>query len=105
MASERLTVGQVSDFAEGTMTPIEVSGRELLIVRQNGRFYALPDRCTHARYPLHDGELLEGKVKCHYHGATFDLQSGRPTLPAVKPIACYRVIVEDETVYVDLSAD
>jgi 3-phenylpropionate/trans-cinnamate dioxygenase ferredoxin subunit len=104
MPTERTAVGTVADFPEDTMKPVQIDDREVLIIRQHGRFYALPNQCTHARYPLHDGELLDGKIKCQYHGATFDLETGRPTLPAVKRITLYSVSVEDETVYVQLTS-
>lgn len=102
MSSERIEVGTVADFPENSMTPVDISGQEVLIIHQNGAFYALPNQCTHAKFPLHDGELLEGKVKCQYHGATFDLQTGRPTLPAVRKILLYTVTVENATVCVNL---
>jgi 3-phenylpropionate/trans-cinnamate dioxygenase ferredoxin component len=102
MPIERTEVGKVTDFPENSMTPVDIAGREILIIHQNDTFYALPNECTHAKFPLHDGELLEGRVKCQYHGATYDLQTGRPTLPAVKKIALYTVTVENTTVYVNL---
>ena len=49
---------------------------------------------------LHDGELLEGAVKCERHGAKFDLETGRPTLPAVKKIRLYQTEIEDDRVFV-----
>lgn len=102
MTEQTFNVGKVSDFAEDSMTPLELSGNEILLVKQAGAFYALPDQCTHARFPLHDGELLEGKVKCQYHGATFDLESGRATLPAIKKIKLYHVSTEGDEVFITL---
>lgn len=102
MTEQSFNVGKVSDFAENSMTPLELDGNEVLLIRQAGEFYALPDQCTHARFPLHDGELLEGKVKCQYHGATFDLETGKATLPAIKKIQLYTVATEHEEVIVTL---
>jgi 3-phenylpropionate/trans-cinnamate dioxygenase ferredoxin subunit len=64
--------------------------------------YAVPDRCSHAKYPLHDGELLDGKIKCSHHGATFDLQTGRPTMPAVKKLRLFDAEIQDDRVVVTL---
>ncbi len=102
MPSERTEVGSVTDFPENSMIPVDVAGEEVLIIHQNGTFYALPNQCTHAKFPLHDGELLDGKVKCQYHGATFDLRTGRPTLPAVKKIRLFTAIVESDRLFVEL---
>lgn len=101
-ATTRTDVGAVDDFAEGSITALEVEGVEVVVIRQEGAFYALPDRCTHARFPLNDGELEPGKIKCAHHGATFDLASGRPTLPAVKKIRLYEAVAEDGRVYVTM---
>lgn len=95
-------VGAAEDFTEGTMTRVAVQDQDVVVVRQDGAFYAVPDRCTHARFPLHDGELLPGKIKCIHHGATFDLKTGRPTLPAVKKLRLYEATVSDGRVLVTL---
>ncbi len=95
-------VGRVEEFAENSITPIMVAGSELVLVRQGGKFYALPDRCTHARFPLHDGELEGGAIKCAHHGARFDLETGQPTLPAVKKIRLYTTKIEAGEVFVTL---
>ena len=100
MIDERIRVGAVSDFAEDSMTPLEIHGREVLLIVQSGEFYALEDRCTHDNGILHDGELLPGAVKCGRHGAKFDLRTGRPTLPAVKKVRLYDTLVEDGEVFV-----
>ena len=101
MARER--VGLTGEFTEESLTARTVAGREIVIVRHGGRWYAVPDRCTHARYPLHDGSLEDGKLVCCHHGARFDLETGRPTLPALKPLARFAVEIEGEDVYVDVN--
>ena len=100
MKETRVEVGRAQDFAEGSLTPLTIGGREVLVICQEGRYYAVPDRCTHQRFPLHDGELLDGRIKCAHHGATFDLETGRATLPAVKKLQIFRTEVEDDLLYV-----
>jgi 3-phenylpropionate/trans-cinnamate dioxygenase ferredoxin subunit len=96
----RVHVGHVGDFTEGSMTPFEVDGRNVLMILQGGTFYAMEDRCTHDNGILHDGTLVPGAVKCGRHGAKFNLETGRPTLPAVKKIRLYQTVVEDGQVFV-----
>ncbi len=100
MKEGRVFVSQVDDFPENSMRPIDVDGRDILVIRQDGEFYAMEDRCTHDNGILHDGELLDGAVKCERHGAKFDLKTGRPTMPAVKKIRLYQTEVSDRKVYV-----
>lgn len=103
MATEtRHDVGAAADFAEGTLTRVTIGDQDVVIARQDGALYAVPDRCTHQRFPLHDGELLPGRIKCIHHGATFDLGTGRPTLPAVKKLRLFDAAEEDGRVVVTL---
>jgi len=96
----RIAVGKVGDFSNNSMTPVAVAGREVLVVYQGGVFFALEDRCTHDNGILHDGELLQGAVKCGRHGAKFDLASGKPTLPAVKKVRLYDTQIDGGILYV-----
>jgi len=98
----RYDVGSVAEFEEGSITAVTVEDQELVVIRQGGRVYAVPDRCTHAKYPLHDGELLDGKIRCVHHGATFDLETGRPTMPALKKLRLFGAEIEDDRVFVTL---
>jgi 3-phenylpropionate/trans-cinnamate dioxygenase ferredoxin component len=100
MPNEKVAVAKASDFRDNSMDVFEVNGSYIVLMYQNGKFYAVPDQCTHARFPLHDGELSEGKIKCIHHGACFDLETGKPTLPAVKPIKLYQTEVIDDIVYI-----
>jgi 3-phenylpropionate/trans-cinnamate dioxygenase ferredoxin component len=74
-------------------------------VHQNGQFYALANRCTHREYPLHTGELLDGAVKCEWHGAKFNLETGKPTIPAMKKVRLYTTRVEAGRVLVLVQAN
>lgn len=100
MTEGRHHVGSADDFPEESITKVVVDNEDVVVVKQGGQYYALPDRCTHQRFPLHDGELLDGKIKCIRHGATFDLHTGRATMPAIKKIKLYQAEEVDGAVYV-----
>ena len=102
MTETKHDVGPLSEFAEDSLTKVTVDGQDVVVIRQDGEVFAVPDRCTHAKYPLHDGELLDGKIKCAHHGATFDLQTGRPTMPAVKKLRLFDAEIQDDRVVVTL---
>ncbi len=95
-------LGPAASFPEESITRVVVAGRELVLIRHEGELFALPDECTHQRYPLHDGELIPGKIRCVHHGATFDLHTGRPTLPAVRKIQLFQAFEREGRVYVSL---
>ena len=95
-------VGAVADFPENSMHALQVGGEDVLLVRQDGQFYACVNRCTHRDYPLDTGELLDGAVKCEWHGAKFDLETGRGTIPAVKKLRLFQVVVEGDRVKISV---
>jgi phenylpropionate dioxygenase-like ring-hydroxylating dioxygenase large terminal subunit len=56
---------------------IKVMGETIMVMRDNGKVYALKDRCPHRGVPLSYGnQQFPGTVSCVYHGWTFDLESG-----------------------------
>jgi 3-phenylpropionate/trans-cinnamate dioxygenase ferredoxin component len=96
--------GAVDDFAPGVLTPVMVGNAEMVVLHDGDAWYAFPDRCTHAKRPLSDGDYEDGVVTCIYHGATFDLRAnGKPTMPALRPLACYTVEIEGGEVWVHVS--
>ena len=67
--------------------------------------YAIEDRCSHDDGPLAEGEFDPETctVECPRHGSLFDLKTGKPmTLPAYVPVDTYPVIIEDETIKLEV---
>ncbi len=57
--------------------PITVLGQRLVFIREQGRAYALRDRCPHRGVPLSLGSReFPGTISCPYHGWTYSLKSG-----------------------------
>lgn len=48
----------------------------LLVVYNDGKVFALDNRCPHLGFPLHRGSIDDGILTCHWHHARFDLASG-----------------------------
>lgn len=56
---------------------ITLLGERIMLIRDNGRVFALKDRCPHRGVPLSYGsQQFPGTVSCPYHGWTFDLETG-----------------------------
>jgi nitrite reductase/ring-hydroxylating ferredoxin subunit len=67
----------------------------VLLTRQDGRVYALADRCSHRGGPLHQGEVADGCVTCPWHGSVFRLEDGSVVRgPAAYPQPALDVRVE-----------
>lgn len=53
--------------------PFLLNGLPLVTFRDSaGQTVALLDRCAHRNAPLSAGRVIEGNIRCHYHGWEFD---------------------------------
>jgi len=96
-------VATLDDVPPGTLRAVVENGTAIALANVDGDLYALEDRCSHQDYPLSDGELEGTRLQCIYHGAEFDVCSGKAlTLPAIRPVKSFPVEIRDDDVYVDL---
>ena len=96
-------VATLDELPEDTPVGFELdAGTEVCLVKVRGQVFAFENRCTHAEFPMADGEMVEDFViECGLHGAQFDVRSGEVLeLPATDPLPCFDVKVEDGEVFV-----
>jgi 3-phenylpropionate/trans-cinnamate dioxygenase ferredoxin subunit len=75
-----------------------------LVHADDGRFYAIEDRCSHEDYALSEGELDGYTVECPRHGSRFDIRSGDVlNPPAVLPVVTFAVALSDGAVIVEVA--
>ena len=85
----------------GQLLEVEAGKERIVLANVDGDLYALQNRCSHQDLPLSDGELEGDRLECLYHGARFDVCTGRAVgLPAIKPVPTYDVQIRGEEVYV-----
>jgi nitrite reductase/ring-hydroxylating ferredoxin subunit len=70
-----------TEVREDEMVTARVGGEIAIISRAHGELVAFSNICPHAAADLRQGRLARGQIKCHEHGYTFDLRSGRATWP------------------------
>jgi nitrite reductase/ring-hydroxylating ferredoxin subunit len=75
--NEFVEVAKVHEITDGKMKNVEVEGKEVFLANVNGKFYAMSDRCGHMNAPLSMGNLKENIVTCPFHGARFDVTTGK----------------------------
>ncbi|MEX1022269.1 MAG: non-heme iron oxygenase ferredoxin subunit [Dehalococcoidia bacterium] len=104
MSNER--VAATSDVPEGQVRVVECDGRSLALSNIEGEFYAIDNLCTHDGGPLGEGRLQRGRIICPRHGAAFDAKTGRVlTLPAVRSVSAYRVVVQGDDLLVECDTE
>ncbi len=114
-----VSVAKTSDIPAGQKKRVELDDKDILIVNIDGKFYAIDDRCGHMNMSLAVGKLTGKHVTCPFHGATFDVTTGKAVakhseqidqyvqsmnLPIVKTkdVKKYNVRVEGDNVQVEV---
>uniref|UniRef100_A0A7I4YVU7 Rieske domain-containing protein n=2 Tax=Haemonchus contortus TaxID=6289 RepID=A0A7I4YVU7_HAECO len=69
-------LGKASDVPPGTKKEFKVREKPILVINDNGKFYATSGLCSHYDYPLEKGIYSRGKIRCALHGACFNVKTG-----------------------------
>ena len=92
----------LADVANGAAVRVELDDVDIAVVHVDGEVFALEDMCSHAEFPLTDGEIDGATIECSLHGSRFDLRTGASLgPPATQPVRTYPVSVIDGDVYID----
>jgi 3-phenylpropionate/trans-cinnamate dioxygenase ferredoxin component len=95
----------VAELADGKARRFELAALDIAVVRVGDELFALEDVCSHAEFPLTDGEVDGTTIECALHGSRFDLRTGEPlSPPASMPVTTYPVTVVDGDVFIDLES-
>ncbi len=96
-------VADLSECPPGTLLDVEAGRESIVLANIDGDLYALENRCSHQDLPLSDGELDGDRLECLYHGARFDVCTGKAVgLPAIKPVETYPVELRGQEIYVQI---
>ena len=103
MAMEFFKVAEIDDVEEGELIPFEVDGEPICLTRIEGVVYAFSDNCTHISGPLNEGELEGHVLTCPWHGAQFDVCTGKALRgPAYQDLMTYPVKIEGNSILISL---
>ena len=100
-----IDVCRLSQLQPGERRLVEWEDLEIGLFNCSGTVYAIEDRCSHDDGSLIEGELDEQActIECPRHGSLFDIRTGKPkTLPAYVPVDTFNVIIEDETIKLEV---
>ncbi|KAM4627151.1 apoptosis inducing factor mitochondria associated 4 isoform 1-T2 [Polymixia lowei] len=96
-------VCQEADLQDGQMQEVTVGDQKVLLVRTQGQYRAVGGQCTHYNAPLVKGALVGDRVRCPFHGASFNVRTGDiEEYPGLDCLPSYKVKVEDGKVYVSI---
>jgi phenylpropionate dioxygenase-like ring-hydroxylating dioxygenase large terminal subunit len=81
LASFWQPVATVESLGEEPLA-VELLGRPLALVRLGGEVCAFDDLCRHLGAALSVGEVVDGCLRCRYHGWTYDATGKVVDIPA-----------------------
>jgi len=101
--SNFVSVAKVSDFDNQQAQCVEVEGKSIALFKLGKEFFAIDDTCTHEGGPLSDGNIDGDEIECPWHGACFNIKSGKVTLdPADADVSVYAVRLSGDMIEVDV---
>ncbi|MGB2260782.1 MAG: Rieske (2Fe-2S) protein [Porticoccaceae bacterium] len=84
------------DISDKQTVPVTLDGKNILICKANGEFYAVDNQCTHQRAELTGGRIRNCYLACPLHGVRFDLRTGQPRGELTRvPLKTYDVSLAD----------
>ena len=98
-----MTVAKTGEVPPGQAKFVDVNGTPVALFNIGGTYYAIDDTCPHSGGPLSEGEVQGTAVTCPWHGAQFDVTSGKVlTPPADEGVKSYPVRVEGDEIKLEV---
>lgn len=100
----KVVVGKTSEVQDGKLMHITAGGKEIVVTKLDGNYYAMDNVCAHAGADLHEGELNNNELTCPWHGARWDIKTGNLiSFPQkLKPLQSHKISIEKDIVYVEI---
>lgn len=65
-----------SDLVENEPKVFPLGEGKVLVIKQNGKINAIGNKCTHYGAPLVNSAVGDGRLRCQWHGACFNIETG-----------------------------
>jgi nitrite reductase/ring-hydroxylating ferredoxin subunit len=99
--TNRVPIANVSEIPPGGLVRA-VAGRKIAVFRVDANYFAIDNTCPHRGGPLGEGTVSGATVTCPWHGWRFDLASGQCQSNGGVPVQTFPIVIEGDTLLVDL---
>jgi nitrite reductase/ring-hydroxylating ferredoxin subunit len=96
------SIGPITDYANEGIYEIKLENQNYLLIKHQGQYFCVEDKCGHFGVPLANGKVKDGKIYCSVHNISFDLLNGqvRDSMGEnCEPIAVIELIEKDGILY------
>ena len=98
-----IKVAELHEVKEGRLFPLGADGELICLTKIDDIVYAFTDNCTHISGPLNEGELDGEVLTCPWHGAQFNVCTGKVLRgPARQDIFTYPVRIDGNSILISL---
>ncbi|MDW7730813.1 MAG: Rieske (2Fe-2S) protein [Methanolobus sp.] len=94
-----------NELDDGEKKPLLLESNAILLVRKDGDFYAMSNKCPHMGCPFSKGTLEGFIIKCPCHDWKFDIRSGEFLAASEIKTPVYDTKVSDGQVFVKMEGD
>ena len=94
--SRVMAVIKADEIPQNGFRCVKAGDFPVVICHTRDGFFAVENRCSHARATFDDGRLRAHNLICPLHSASFDVRTGEGTKPARWPIATFPCRVNDD---------
>ncbi len=101
--SDWIKVCNTNEISDNQIFPFDHEGNKIMLVKKDGKIFALDRICTHAEADLSTGILSESGITCPLHLSVFNLENGAPqNPPAEKSLKTYNLKIEEDEIYLEV---
>jgi nitrite reductase/ring-hydroxylating ferredoxin subunit len=95
-------VAKLGEIGPGQRKVIMVNGSEIMVFNLDGELSAISNVCPHRGYPLTYGPIFDDTIMCPNHGYMFNVKTGHCLTKSSHPIKTYKVIVDGNSIKIEL---
>ena len=95
-----IRAASVTELEQRPFKVVTLEDRHILLLRADGQIRALDSRCPHMGYPLSQGTIKDGVLRCHWHHWRFDLASGGCFTEGGDDVAVFPLEIRDGEIWV-----
>jgi 3-phenylpropionate/trans-cinnamate dioxygenase ferredoxin subunit len=108
-----LPIAKINEIPESGLKSFNLSGKDILIINYNKKYYAIDRFCSHMGGDLSKGTIEKNIITCPRHGSRFDITSGKtisgPKIGFIKlktrSIRAYELKIEREQIIIKINND
>ena len=99
-----IKVASKNEIQSGRGKVVDLNGKEIAVLNDNGKFFAIENTCAHMGGPLGEGNCSKETVTCPWHGWTYNLKTGKNTFNEEIKLNVYEVKIDKNDILIKIES-